>query len=58
MDYTTLMTILNIAHYILMPWGVIVCLREVFPQQSWAQIPLNISTWLSMGVLLYVLKLL
>jgi len=58
MDYSLIMTILNIAHYVLIPWGVIVCLRELFPTLAWAQIPVTFSTWVSMAILLYVLKLL
>jgi len=58
MDYSLIMTILNIAHYVLIPWAVIICLNELFPTLSWAQIPVTFSTWVSMGILLYVLKLL
>jgi hypothetical protein len=57
-DYMTIMTVLNIIHYIVVPWGVIVCLRELFPTQSWAQIPVNFSNWFYMAVLLYVMKML
>jgi hypothetical protein len=57
MDYTLIMAVLNIAHYILIPFGVIVCLRELFPTLAWAQIPLTFNAWVSMAVLLYVLKL-
>jgi hypothetical protein len=58
MDYTLIMTILNIAHYILIPLGVILGLRELFPSISWLQFPVNFNTWVYMAILLYVLKLL
>jgi hypothetical protein len=58
MDYTLIMAVLNIAHYILIPWAVIITLRELFPTLAWAQIPVTINTWVGMGILLYVLKLL
>ena len=57
MDYTTLKLILDIAHYVLIPWGVLWALSELFPNVSWLQIPVNINTWMAMGILLYVLKL-
>jgi hypothetical protein len=50
--------ILDVAHYVLIPWGVLWALSELFPRVSWLQIPVNINTWMAMGILLYVLKLL
>jgi hypothetical protein len=57
-SYALLMTVLNIAHYIIVPLAVIIALRELFPTQSWAQIQLNLNNWICMTILLYVMKML
>jgi hypothetical protein len=57
MDYITLKLILDIAHYVLIPLGVLWALSELFPNISWLQIPVNINTWMAVSILMYALKL-
>jgi hypothetical protein len=56
--YALLKSILDVAHYALIPYVTLIALTTLFPTVSWLKIPINFQTWISTAILLYVFKLL
>ena len=50
--------ILDIAHYLLVPYMTLLAVNTLFSKVYWLNIPITFQTWVCTGILLYVFKFL